>query len=288
MAAGWRPRPNPRAIHAIYYDLPDPLSAEAEAYIAQARAVLATPPADPRFRAHLAFLFAHSRESLLKKLNLVTQEYVRENDGQLRFMRLLQDAILAIVLVTLVVEALLIFRPMVRRVGEYAAELMRLSNTDPLTGVNNRRGFTAIAEIESRRIQRTGQGACLFMMDIDHFKKVNDTYGHNGGDDVLRALGRAAAGDVPRHRHHRPLRRRGVRRAAAPDRAGAGDGPGERVRAKIEAMRVPTGGREVAFTISIGVAELTEALPSVPDALTRADDGLYKAKAGGRNRVVMA
>jgi len=128
-------------LEAIYAGGTQPLDAEVRRFVAAARRVAALPPGAVAAAAPLAELFADARSSLLTKLNDVVAIHQQETERVLSELEQLQLAILAIVLVTLVVEALTIFRPMITRIATYTAELLRLATIDPLTELANRRGF---------------------------------------------------------------------------------------------------------------------------------------------------
>jgi diguanylate cyclase (GGDEF)-like protein len=161
---------------------------------------------------------------------------------------------------------------------------------DPLTKAYNRKHFQERLEQEIGFAARHGAPLSLIIFDIDHFKKVNDTYGHAGGDAVLRAV---SAGMLATIRAEDVFARIGgeefVVLARAIDVHGAA-AFAERVRAGIESLQIPweNGGR-IPVTSSFGVAALDELeKPEGEALLALADKRLYAAKAGGRNRVVGA
>ncbi|WP_051341351.1 GGDEF domain-containing protein [Azospirillum halopraeferens] len=166
--------------------------------------------------------------------------------------------------------------------------LHHLSITDPLTGAHNRRYFIDAAEQEIARARRAGRPVALLALDIDHFKRINDTHGHAVGDDALRAFTATCrtglrAGDV--------FGRLGGEEFAVflPDTdAAAACAVAERLRAGTAATVVPAGAAELRFTVSIGVAACAHAEGTVDTLLSRADRALYGAKAAGRNRVAVA
>ena len=163
--------------------------------------------------------------------------------------------------------------------------LRREADTDPLTALANRRGFDARAERLVTACEVNGVPASVLMLDIDHFKAVNDTFGHDGGDAVLRAFGETLAASV---RSLDIVGRLGGEEFAillpGAD-VDAAARAAEAIRAKVEGLDIEVApGTSAPVTVSIGVAGLDGDLAR---ALGRADAALYRAKAGGRNRVTV-
>lgn len=164
--------------------------------------------------------------------------------------------------------------------------LSDLSNRDPLTGLVNRRSFEMTLEREIDRVARAGEPALLLMLDIDHFKKVNDTHGHPAGDLVIRAVADAVTQSV------RPMdtvaRTGGEEFAVVLPNCPSSFGPtvAERIRATVAAMVVPvTPSVSVSVTVSLGGAFAPQWIRSSPLLwMERTDRQLYRAKAEGRNR----
>ena len=171
-------------------------------------------------------------------------------------------------------------------------KLSALAMTDGLTGLANRRAFDEALEREWRRTLREGAQMSLLLLDIDHFKRFNDLYGHQVGDDCLRAVAQAANGAV---RQSDIVARYGGEEIAIilphVDAEGAAE-TAEKVRAAIEALRLthaenPEG--EGHLTVSIGAATALARIGGtirMPESLLlTADTALYKAKHAGRNCV---
>jgi diguanylate cyclase (GGDEF)-like protein/PAS domain S-box-containing protein len=164
-------------------------------------------------------------------------------------------------------------------------ELRRLATTDFLTGVANRRHFMERLELELERIRRFGRPAALLMVDLDHFKAVNDTHGHAVGDAVLRHFASLA-----QHRLRRIdlLGRLGGEEFAillpGTERAGAREFA-EAFRRQVEATPAQSDKGPIPFTVSIGIADIDPIDAQADALLARADDRLYAAKQKGRNRV---
>src|SRR5690606_18565565 len=173
------------------------------------------------------------------------------------------------------------------------ARLVRSVLTDPLTGWNNRRYLEARLREEIARCRRSRAPIACLMIDVDHFKKVNDRFGHLAGDEVLRGVARRIAKQV---RSSDVAARYGgeefVILLPGTD-AQAASALAERIRAAVAAQPFELGGgREpLPVTVSVGVAECGPELPDGDAAgealVARADAALYAAKAGGRNMVVV-
>ena len=169
---------------------------------------------------------------------------------------------------------------------KFELELEKRAQIDALTGLNNRRHFYELAEQEIVRTRRYGKPLALMMLDVDHFKPINDTYGHQAGDLVLQQLS-----DVCRQtmREIDIIGRLGGEEFAIllPEANGAqAQEAAERLREVIAATVVRLEQDvSISFTASIGVAALVAADHGVAAMLKRADEALYTAKNSGRNRV---
>ena len=166
-------------------------------------------------------------------------------------------------------------------------QLAKLSMTDRLTNLLNRGTWENLIDVEFGRFRRYGNPSCLVMFDIDHFKPVNDTHGHLAGDEVIR--------------HAAQVTLDSIRQTDSAGRYGGEefgiilpetDGEGaaiicERIRMAIEESVVKTTVADIQYTISVGVAELDSRPENYMQWLQRADEALYEAKEGGRNRVVV-
>jgi diguanylate cyclase (GGDEF)-like protein len=166
--------------------------------------------------------------------------------------------------------------------------LVELSSRDALTGLANRRAAEMALEREVDRVARSGEPALLLALDIDHFKRVNDTHGHAAGDQVIRAVASALMDSV------RPMdlvARVGGEEFAIilPNCASTfGHTVAERIRRRVERMPIhlQPSRQELAVTISVGGAFAPQWVRSTPALWKeRADQQLYQAKAQGRNLV---
>lgn len=170
------------------------------------------------------------------------------------------------------------------------ADILReLAFRDGLTAVANRRYFDERYHIESRRAQRGAAPLSLLMIDVDHFKRFNDHYGHQAGDDCLRAV--ACALKQQLHRPADLLARYGgeefVCLLPETDIDGASQ-TAERLRMAVEQLALPHAASDTSavVTVSVGVASIgAMAHDAAADLLTLADQQLYLSKHGGRNRI---
>lgn len=164
-------------------------------------------------------------------------------------------------------------------------QVQQLAITDPLTGLYNRRGLFDLGERELSRARRLGHPLTATLFDIDHFKLVNDTYGHAVGDLILKAVAECC------RQHLRVvdlLARYGGEEfiALMPDTdLATAQLVAERLRQAVEAMTTRIDSLVIPVTISLGVAELTLNTPDLIELFDRADQAQYRAKQTGRNRV---
>lgn len=164
-------------------------------------------------------------------------------------------------------------------------ELRHLAEVDPLTNVFNRRAFLTLLDKALSGAQRAQSGLAVLVLDLDHFKNINDTWGHQGGDEALRHFVQVAQRCL---RNEDVMGRLGGEEFSIflPNADGAGGAAvAERLRSLLESTPVPVGGGAcAALTVSIGVALAGPA--DAPDTvLQRADEAMYQAKQRGRNRV---
>ena len=178
-----------------------------------------------------------------------------------------------------------------RDISESRAMYERLeaqASTDCLTGVANRRSFMQDAVLEFERARRTGRPLTFFLLDIDHFKRVNDTYGHTVGDQTLQRI--VAVCERVLRRPDRLARFGGeefVVMLPETDNEGAAI-VAERLRHALAREVIRAGTADFSVTTSIGVAAMGQRHDNAQDVIAEADLALYAAKGGGRNKVVCA
>jgi diguanylate cyclase (GGDEF)-like protein len=173
------------------------------------------------------------------------------------------------------------------KLGETLEALRQLATRDQLTGMLNRRELDRILTEESDRAQRFGHSLALVMVDVDHFKSVNDTYGHPAGDMVLRRVAQRLSSLV---RSVDRIARYGgeefVVVLVQTDRRAALEMATRIVAAVASQPVLIEGGKELPLTVSAGVAVLPADAKTIEQLISSADRALYAAKKGGRNRAV--
>jgi diguanylate cyclase (GGDEF)-like protein len=161
----------------------------------------------------------------------------------------------------------------------------KLAEHDPLTGVLNRRAILARLRAEFVKARQSGEPLSLLFLDLDHFKNVNDSFGHRAGDQCLRSVIAPIAGEL---RQGDALGRYGGEEflILLPG-AGASDAEvvAERIRRRVQEMPMIVSGMRIGLTVSLGVAAVDTEVAVPDDLIERADAALYRSKSGGRNLV---
>lgn len=255
------------------------------AYIAAARQVADWAPGETVPQASVQFI-SGNRETLLSGLDQVVSIHQQNAESRTDMLEHAQWAILSIVLITLFCEGFFIFRPMAFRLRTYVRQLLKLADRDHLTGLYNRRALNELADAQIDYARRHDGKVALLALDIDHFKSVNDTFGHATGDLVLTTIAHQLRGLA---REHDIVGRIGGEEfimmlpSASMHEAGK---VAERVREAIAQEPVDANGTLLPVTVSIGIASVNlNAEPAFETAVKAADRMLYKAKQSGRNRV---
>lgn len=174
-----------------------------------------------------------------------------------------------------------------RQLQSMSDQFKHLSRTDRLTGLNNRGYWEEELKREYARHRRYGSSASLVIFDIDHFKKVNDTYGHQAGDTVIQSLAKIVSEQI---RDTDIAGRYGGEEFVVllPDVDAAGGRVfAERLRGVVERLQISHEGQVIPFTVSLGVADLSEPCHDHQQLIERADQALYGSKRNGRNQVTV-
>jgi two-component system, cell cycle response regulator len=173
------------------------------------------------------------------------------------------------------------------RIAALMDESQKLATTDPLTGLANRRAFLAALQVEIAFSRRHASPLSFLLMDVDHFKSINDGHGHAAGDQVLAALGELLRDElrVP----DISARWGGEEFVVVLKHTDATGGvvAAERIRRAVQALSIKAFDKQIAVTVSIGVTEF-DLGDSAEAMIDRADRAMYRAKTAGRNRVELA
>lgn len=199
--------------------------------------------------------------------------------------------VIGLLISALMLVGVLGLRALFTQMRRQERELVRLATTDALTQIHNRRHALELARQELVRQRRTGRPLALLVMDLDHFKAVNDNHGHAAGDAVLAAVSLACQEAL---RAMDIFGRLGGEEFVVvlpeTDEAQALVS-GERLRARVAALETAFSGHTIRITVSIGIALATDRADDADATLTRllreADTALYQAKNDGRNRCVV-
>lgn len=293
------PEQQPRAVAAILFSSPHELDRRVKTFLNFARTFTAESSIqgelsvrDPGFQ----FIRAEAAGPLLESFEALVSAYEAHFLEMTDRLLFLQRILLGVVILTLLGEGMLIFRPLVRRVHLYAANMHKMALSDPMTGIGNRRAFYDAAEDMLERAEEKNRPLGLALLDIDRFKLINDREGHAVGDEAICHLARVT-GDIVR-RDDVLCRLGGEEFAILLPGADLAETRhiAERVRQGIEATVLQLeDGRDLPFTVSVGFAvcfpesrgaAVTMAHRKMTDhLLNSADEALYRAKNGGRNRI---
>lgn len=208
-------------------------------------------------------------------------------DQKMKTNKVIITVLLIITVVILLFILYFLVWKLVSRLQESQKQLKQLSVTDELTGLRNRRYIMERLEDEFQRARRSGKPMGLIMLDLDHFKQINDLHGHQFGDLVLKAVASRMRSSI---REYDLIGRVGGEEffIVSPEaEVEETCGIAERIRELIREEAISDGKKEVTVTISAGVTMLKEHDRDIDVLFSRADSALYRAKQQGRDRVVV-
>lgn len=226
-----------------------------------------------------------ARTSLLNSLNDVVKQYETESLQKAEELRHAQEVVSLIIILTILIEAVFIFRPMVRKVTSFAERLQKEANHDHLTGLLNRRSFGILVDKTWALSKRHDYSLSLITYDIDHFKSINDSYGHDVGDKAIQHISDIL---IQNTRESDSVARFGGEEFVIMlPNTNKHDAHilANKIREKIEQSPLQVNKLILELTISGGVAECEKHDQNIEKTLKRSDDALYQAKNGGRNKV---
>lgn len=232
-------------------------------------------------------------QKLIAGFDIALHKYRTETLDKIDFHHQMQAGGIVVILLVLILEAFLIFRPLIVRIDKYHGILLEQAFQDPLTNLKNRRAFISHSKAELSQAIRDKKSIAMALMDLDKFKSVNDTYGHDVGDAVIKHFAdqlkmRVRRGDIIGRIGGEEFAVLLVRSTSDEDAFAVINRLREAV-AQIPCPYVDKNGnqQELPYTVSIGLYSLVPTDESVQDMLTRADEMLYRAKENGRNKVVL-
>jgi diguanylate cyclase (GGDEF)-like protein len=233
----------------------------------------------------LLYVFSENLVDRIVKLQKLSNR-IKENDfSEIEFLKTDQPKDELDHLRNNLVDAALTIGKLLSELEKKNRELQELAYYDPLTGLPNRRFFFEHASLIFEEVKRYEKPLSLLVMDIDHFKKINDTYGHDVGDLVLKTFADVLRGIV---RKSDICARLGGEEFVVllpnTDLEGARV-LAERIRTAVAKKPVEHGSIVIVFTVSIGVSQYRKGMQNIDELIKEADIALYRAKEGGRNRV---
>ena len=275
--------PKRKELKDIYFAPPHDLGHRVPEYLDSADQVVSAiqqGASAPAVKASAEVVVAASKP-VLESLDVAVSQYATDSEAVFRQSQIRILFVTCAMLIALATEALFIFTPLIRRMRS----LVNLAQSDPLTGCYNRRSFIEAAERDFKRSRRTGSPLSVIFFDIDHFKRINDLYGHSVGDAVIMALTKAVTGTI---RTSDMLGRLGGEEFVIllPDTdSGSACLVAEKLRAVLEDVEVKAEAVVLRFTASFGVSQIAEQDQDPLSLIERADAWMYEAKNAGRNCV---
>ncbi|MEP1382240.1 MAG: diguanylate cyclase [Paraglaciecola sp.] len=227
------------------------------------------------------------KNQMLHSFDTVVKQYEQESINKINELRHTQQLILVVIIVTVLIEGLFILGPLLLKSDSYSKGLLKAAHFDYLTELHNRRSFSAIAKQAVATSQRYQSSLSLVSIDIDHFKSINDQYGHDAGDRVIRSVADSISNNI--RSSDFAFRFGGEEFLILLPQTNILDAQklAKKVHKNITSTPVNLEARNVDITISAGVAEFNFEESNLEATLKRADEALYKAKNQGRNQVVL-
>ena len=277
-------------LNALYFSPPDNVQQNVVKFADTVRRVLNS--SEDLKAANLTtqkqYIVDLANTSLLDSLHSVVEQYEKESFEKVDELRFAQNVVFWIIIFTILIEAIFIFRPMVAKVSLFASKLQREANYDALSGIFNRRAFNLQSAQQFNKSRENDQPLSVLMCDVDFFKNVNDTYGHSTGDEVIKMVAQVMLENT--RNSDLVARYGGEEFIALLPRTSKHEASivAEKIRRSIESIEINIDNHQLRFTISIGISDLKSADSNIDNVILRADEALYNAKESGRNQVLMS
>ncbi len=277
---------NSKSLSVSYDNFSPSLDEEAKEFFAAVRNYLSATNSVERNR-YFSQMEVLSKQPLLSKLHQAVHLFQLNGEKQVASLLNFAAFILITTLMVLLAEAFFIFRPAINRISKQREELLELAQTDPLTGCYNRRMFGSISVKMMENNKRQKAQSALFAIDIDHFKAVNDTYGHAAGDEAIRHVVRTILATI---REGDLMGRMGGEEFSCYlSSINAEDSLklANKIRLAVESSHATFNDIPIHLTISIGISIVRESDIQMQAVSERADEALYTAKNNGRNQCIL-
>ena len=277
------------SIDNIFFDEPEYLDEKARIFIYNTREVLGREwSAEFLSSYYLKQLREATKQDLHNSLEALATQYTINSKSRITRLRIIVAILLGGIVVVLCTVGAFVFNPMFKRIETQEQDLHKMAYIDPLANCHNRRSYLSNADTTFERSRRYNHTFAILFIDIDHFKEINDKYGHAIGDDAIKEMTQVCQDNI--------------RESDILGRIG-GDEFGvilqecgleyailtaEKLRKRVSDHIISSDDGTIRFSISVGAATLTDQDKDVYDILKRADKNLYEAKRTGRNLVIAA
>lgn len=277
------------SIDNIFFDGPEYLDLKARIFIYNTREVLEREWSPGLISSYyLIQLREATKQDLHSSLDALATQYTANSKSRITRLRVIVAILLGGIVVVLCAVGVLVFNPMFKRIEVQEQELHNLAFIDPLANCHNRRSFLTNADTAFERSRRYKHTFAILFIDIDHFKDINDNYGHALGDEAIKEMTRICLENI---RDSDILGRIGGDEfGVILQECGLGYATqtAEKLRERISNHIVSSKLGTIKFSISVGAATVEDSDTDVGDTLKRADRNLYEAKRTGRNLVIAA
>jgi diguanylate cyclase (GGDEF)-like protein len=276
-------------LDALYFSAPFDVYKNLKLFTESIERALAVDPMATKlpFDIHSLDFVVLARDSLLDGLHEVVNQYEIEGLNRVEELQSAQNVVFWIMILTVFLEALFVFRPMVSKISRYAKRLQYEATYDALSGILNRGAFNLLADKAIANARRNELPLGVIIGDIDFFKRVNDTYGHVVGDEVIKSV--ACELDECIRKSDILARFGGEEYLILLPQTTVRDTHllACKLRQKISELVIGAEDKSLSVTMSFGVAELINYDLNIDQLINRADGALYSSKKEGRNKVTI-